>query len=737
MRLKFDGTWRRALQGACWFLALIASAAGQVLDTPLSVPVDIAGRFLAEPCIDEENYEPAYVSITTGAGSPVYWSSQDSGWIEGPWQLAMMIPGRTYLMTLSSDHAPSSEVHFIAPPGMRVLVDNIERQTQTFGSSATFKVRVEYANEPFAEPGVAPSLQPIDGGRIFWFVGMGRLKNGRSAGVITLAESSPYTSLGPNSFIYEQESTEVIQKPAAGSLPRQIHAPQCFVQIRNGSSSQPFVIEFYTRLQVGAYDPQTQHYAVSGEPFASYEITNAGYPFSSQSNSIWIARRLRQNGQVRSSTTYLLRIGTGYDEENDDNWESWEASPWNSGGGEKITASTHSNDGSEVIEYRDASWNVSKRIRKVYGNFLWGKELVQLTVGEGDSDPQTTTFAYHSTNPGQYGNYRRLKSVVLPTGNWTMFDYYDDLPRRGQIAHVYRPWLDVPAAPTANVNSGLVTTYTYTVDWTGKPVLPSTIETTANGSSFKTGRQEFAYANGTVDGLPVVTETRKDYSDATQYLQTGTTRFRADADAANHFYPGLLHSVRRPDGTMTVQLFQSGIFQIANRVLTPDANGLEWEHVVLEGTTSTKDTTALPAYFGLSTDANFRVMALRSSGASQVYSVNGVLISDRQSIYDGADWTTIGRNRRAYQDGVWPLWVSHDTGDPLTNWTVVANTWDRFQLKTSTDETGVSRQFGYDSFSDRLQKMTRDAAGPLSALPVSYSYNCSGQVTAERLGQEG
>src|SRR5690606_25670347 len=102
----------------------------------------------------------------------------------------------------------------------------------------------------------------------------------------------------------------------------------------------------------------------------------------------------------------------------------------------------------------------------------WGEELAQM-VNDPDSAALTTTYDYY-TNLGNRGDYRRLRSVTTPTGDWTAYDYYDDWDTRGQIKYEYHPYLDTPATvpttlpTTPSSYSGRVFYYEYDADWTGR-----------------------------------------------------------------------------------------------------------------------------------------------------------------------------------------------------------------------------------------------------------------------------
>lgn len=651
-----------------------------------------------------------------------------AGWALGSDGTADLTPGKDYVFTLSGSLMDAFELHVHPSNGARVFINDVARNEYSLDtpgvsiSSATIKVRLE--DGASAPAGEASALRP---GRVTWSVGLGSLKNGHAAGVLSLREPGLTTGVyTPDALIYDSADVEVHRIIVSGHL-KQIDANQCLVNLAELISGVSYEIQFYGRAQID-YDhpnPDDTYNPKSGAvPFVTYRVENPNPPAT---NKLRITKTATLGG-TRSWWTELQ-----------DNTSYWQVIDWTNTPVGTVGVSqshwTHSGS-SEFVDIQDSAGTTVARTEKIHDTFAWGSELIYEIVGSGSANPLTTYYAYHG-DPSLVGNYSKLYSVGRPDGSWVRYEYYDDLETRGQIFRTYKPYLDSPAAPIyATVSSGEVTEYTYTADWTGKKTLPATIQTKING--VLAGQTSFSYVYVTVNGRPALVTTRKDYSDASSYLTTVTTTYREDADPTGHYYPGLTHSVRKPDGTMDVNIYLTGIYNPSLRTFVPVAGASEHQIMTLHGTTNPTGAVSFPtwgdSYQADDTDPSFYLVAGKSTGDVLVYAADGTLVWRETMIYTGSGWQTVDRTLTTYNLGIYPFTSSKDSGYPLNTWTVQENTWVGSQLDTTRDAQGILKSFTYDAGGRlTLQKQSAVAGQPWTGdLWTLSTYDAAGHVLSTR-----
>lgn len=745
------------LVGAASFALPRLSA--QLMSDPVAVTVGFADKF------DSTSSGTTHCIVTAedGTNSGVY--TAGPGWKTGYNEYVSLIPGKKYIFTINATSDVDDIIADLRPPnGYRMVINGVEsrrfRWTRTAddpNAPANFEARLE--DTSMVTTGDASSLRP---GRIVWSVGLGSLKNGRGAGSITMRQDGlSALTFKPSALIYENDSAEVEVIKSGGAL-RQVYANSCLVDITT-DNDHAFRLKFYPRNSGQISSTKTPDgngigiYTLTGDPLYEYLVENPDYPAL---DTIRITKITRQGGAEYDTWTELEKVANP----SVPNSEQWLLQNWYEKPSGATTVSspvqqlwTYTNSSyNELIETKEADGTVVSSVNNVYGNYSWGMELVSSTVGNGLANPVTTTYDYYDANGAGDGNDGRLKSVATTGGGWVMYDYYYDFDRLGQIAHVYRPYLGTPATPTDDVSTTDTTTYDYAADWRGAACLPSSIVRSINGTTTAQSTIDYSYdsltdTSTTYDHendatMELVVATRKDYSDASHYLTTVAKTFRADADPENHFFPGLVHSVEHPDGTIDVTVYYRGQFDPSTRSFSSTVGGSEWLAMTMSGTTASSMTGAVswPSNtYGsqtATTESNFYAVNGRSSARLVVHSAPGFVVLNETDAYLSSTWNVVQRDMTATIDGLFPGYVTRDAGSPYSNWTIANNTWTKGRLDSSTDETGIVRTFAYDAV-NRVRSVTRDGAisgaNTIADRTTTYDYDAAGHTTRETVSGSG
>lgn len=251
--------------------------------------------------------------------------------------------------------------------------------------------------------------------------------------------------------------------------------------------------------------------------------------------------------------------------------------------------------------------------------------------------------------------------------------------------------------------------------------------------------------------MKLVVATRKDYYDPTHFLTTTTKTFRNDSDPEKRFFPGLLHSIKKPDGTMSVVLYFRGTFNTATRSFTASKGGPEVLKLTLNGTSIvSSDSASMPSYSLGSplspstgdqtqvTETDFRVVPGISTAEALVTAADGTTICVASLICTGTPsapaWQVNQRDVHHYIDTFFLERTSRDSGNTAATWDIITNSWTKGRLDYTIDDSGTRTNFTYDS-SGRPATKTRLGAALGSAtsptLTTSFVYDATGKITSQ------
>jgi YD repeat-containing protein len=269
---------------------------------------------------------------------------------------------------------------------------------------------------------------------------------GNSAGYLQLAaeDLSPSVFAPSGLIVAPALGTEVIND--SSNVVRQVRAPQVLADIvpLTAPGAVGYEIHFYHNNQIGAQDPVTSIYAVTGDPYLVRRIEN---PDGTNPVSV---QRLRYS-EIRGSVT----------KEQDFSYDPV-AKQWllSEGGGARNEQRVITTDGGNTtfttITVTDAANNiVSKKILSDY-QFPWGKERIKEEVYTDGTETNalTTTYTYY-TDSSDSANYSHLKSELTPTGYWEIYSY-DSL---NHLTKTVSQYLNAPFGSADSASR--VVTYTY------------------------------------------------------------------------------------------------------------------------------------------------------------------------------------------------------------------------------------------------------------------------------------
>ncbi len=407
--------------------------------------------------------------------------------------------------------------------------------------------------------------------------------------------------------------TEVITD--ANQNIRQIKAPELLANVVTVSGSQ-FEVRLYPPSQIGTQPSPGQPYSVTGNPTRKVvfkKINISGYDHGvrmtefeggSQIDQVDFGGEYGNNGfQVFKS----VRIEGGERTEVENRILWYSLGQQISVGGFTHTVTT------EPLYYRDETTEVTRGgtlVGKSIKRYLlhsvggWGfgsaggfgellyEEKDYSTSGSYEATQYWTNLYLHATLTGtNQAAIGKLALVTYPDGSWERYVYDDN----GAVAKVYRPYLDSPATPMlatdTNCRSESFGRIADPYALPGGPApqgfldalkeLPETREQNINGILAE--KQSISYSSGTVGGEPTLTQTTKNYSNATTFIEDKVETYH---QTASESLRGKLASRTYPSGKKMTYSYEKGTFNVSTRIFTPLASGKDMRVSITEGTTA-------------------------------------------------------------------------------------------------------------------------------------------------------
>jgi len=508
-------------------------------------------------------------------------------------------------------------------------------------------------------------------------IGLGYLANGVPAGAISFDwfQKNLWNRFMGQGYVNEarrSDDIKIVDNPTP-ECTVQIIAPQCVITVYR-SDMWHQRIQCHRKSDVALTPLSSGIYQANGAPFVEYFVES-----NINGNYCESIRVTKINNVGGGSLTTWTQVDAEYDEtyynsgvkryyhETCYSWNNSQVSPF----------PEINNVVDSVVEWdrsdTDATgcWTelfltkgptgVVNSCKKTYKNFDWGPELI--STADGD-DAHTTNLSYHTDVTS--GGYTRLSSVLNPDGSWVRYDYctYDPITEvPGKLYAVYKPFLDAPAKPyDASLLAGDVSVFTYTADNLGNSDLIQKVVHTING--IQVGRTDYDYTYETINGMNAMVKSEKVWTDPSNFQTTVTRLYANDAGG---MWPGLIHSIRRPDGTIQLHSYVLGTW--SNNTFTPATSAStssgDLRHDVVEGISaniSSGGVVMSDLLNGFQTvPSDFRVILGRSTAESTVTSAGVGVVASTKSFYGstqaGYGWVAYQQQFTNYQDGT-PGYVS-------------------------------------------------------------------------------
>lgn len=677
-------------------------------------------------------------------------------------------PGQLYNVSIAGAKFDYFTVNISAPHGYLIEIDGVLRSQYLVFEAGTYGFRVVPEFGDFRGP--AGSASHLLGGKMYWEVSLGSLKNGdpaRNLEIIDAATGTWSDLYTPKALVNQAYSADISEyfNPAGVSSPyiagtlRQVLGNEAYVDI-NPIDSESYTIDFYARsaTQLSGGDfPYTFKRRSDGStatPFVRYTVAHdTGSPTSATRLKITRIQYAADGSVALTSETSLERTGTPLDSTPNDpeHGFTWVMRDWHDAGQTAKVVERRVWSGStanrvETVTIEDENSTVSSTVKKTFYLYAWGEELVSITRGTtGDSahPPVTEDYTYQD-NPNDVGDYTYLLTRNTTGGIWEANDYYSYLVApvsstmrapTGFVSRTFRPF-KTGTLPTMtstgtpadwNDASGEVTSYAYESNAPGYRRANS-IKTKIN--NITTAQSDIQYfdprlvfnAQGIspsphlINGLDLVVAKRTDKTDAAGSSLGTTTKYYRE-DVGDDLYRNQIHSVYKPDNTVQMFAYQYGTYDETSGAFTADAattipygpHGAATRIATILGT-----QTSNSAYSACDTFDGYRLTDTYTGYTDHFYLVPGK--STMTAVIRDASALVRRVETKVWRSGSWQL-ISY------TNFTYdFAN---RLYSKTSSNGGQYDALYQDSSGNEkgRLQQ-EKDEAGTV----LSYTYDTSGRI---------
>lgn len=370
-----------------------------------------------------------------------------------------------------------------------------------------------------------------------------------------------------------------------------------------------------------------------------------------------------------------------------------------------------------------SSGPVVSKTKYHYVTQAWGEELTQV-IADPDTAALTTSYDYWTTNT-EHGNYRKVKSVTRPDGDWTAFQYYDTWDRRGQLFRQFSPFLNAPLTVTLSPTTTRMQAFDYTADWTGRYRIPLTSQEYINGTM--TGMQAKAITNNQVlnGQLFTIYESHSNLTPSTYEISYVDTIDNGNGYNHPDWY-GVVLRARKADGTQVSGMRYHGTYNSSTHTFTV-GTGDHLLDVALNGTTDPAGGNLFTSWRGLSI-RDIYLIPYKSTIVETVRDPAGKVLLVETKIHTGASTPpTMTADEFTYDFAGRLLTQKRD------NNTLVTNTYANGRLASTVDAVGTKTLYTYDSIG-RVSTSVKEGVGastPYAAqadITTTYTYDGANRV---------
>lgn len=733
-------SFSRRLTSLVLICGLVATTAQAVVPNPYRLPVSFS--ILVSPTPAGSALMFVHGGAQGGGATGNVGGSSASIPVESGLETAWLLPNVEYTIQIQWSGNCNFEISTIAPQGYEVLIDDEPKDMFTFnspGGEGTDTIHViKIRSVEDISRASAGSFSGIQiGEAISWNIGLGGMRNGGSAGRINYRNNNLSSSpANRNKLRYDKpfDTTQIdVLKNGSGVID-QIKTPQVFVDITDDGSGghwQKFYdIDNVTGSTGGPY-------TISGSPWRTLHVE------SSAANKLKVT-------MVEGSTTEVsdLQLTSG-------TWTSG-AYIWRLQQGDTSTwlrTTTHTSalvSGKREVTIATrtggTTGTVVSETKQVFDTpyttpYDTIEELVEVIGDPSGSNPQTTTFAYH-TDAAERGNFRRIKSVTEPSGNWRAFWYHGAWNPRGQLEYEYHPYVSSPAAAPSLANqsaanaaltSGRTVKYGWDPDWTNRDRLLQLREEKINNVS--TAKTTTLPNESTSASLDRVSFTVNSYRSSTESQESYTER--VSGEEYEFEQRGKPRKRRTADGNVTVSSWSLGAYTEPTPFTPPAARpayspstqsftiGSGWTHsrtVSAHGQVSSTGATSIATWDGQSFDS-VNMVANRSTLEAVVISPSGLpLLSELYIFAGGSSFELISWTEHTYDE------KGRLTNTRSQNGAETDYAYAHGRLDSMIAPDGSQTSYGYDKLG-RAVTVTKNGVTGLSAeLTSGYSYQSQSNI---------
>ena len=653
------------------------------------------------------------MSVYDEAGTPSVGQTTSNATTESPLATGWLRPGKKYSVNFQASGPTAFWLSYIAPAGYALLINDVP-QSITYQATAGGWYSYDYTLElrPIAnyQSDLLGNFSGIDLGKsISWDIGLGTTRTGRSAGRIMFKEKDLSNSPSSRGRLYyaapgNYGEISTNKDGASAQTLRQVCVPQGMVDIVDEASGYSF--KFYTPAQIewSPGNPAIMH----GSPWKTIQVLFSGTVLTvteTEGTAVRVSELTATGDSVNYSWTLkegtaATKIRTTYN------------TSLKTGASRDVISEVHT--GSSV-----AGTLVSKT-KFHYDDFAWNEELTAL-IADPDSAQLTTSYYYYATAPtsgdSNRGNYRQIRSVTAPTGNWSGYLRYDDWDKRGQMNYEFYPYGDLPVAPTTNTTAlntaaGRVVYYQYnSADWTGRYTRPTLREERINNTL--TGQTSWTQGNIVGVGWPRETSALNSYRDGTNYQTDYTETFRGDSGFDDAYRPYL------SNGANLTQTSFSGL---------PLYTTNQYRELVLHGSTSGTGAVQVSTWNSQSFAPTY-LLPNKSTMDVTLRDIAGKTVRTESYVFTGGSSFSLLNSQDFTYDS-----AGRVTQSVANNGATVSNTYTNGRLTSVIDAAGTETQFTYDELSRVLTstKMGVAATGSYSAqgaITTTNTYDGASHVT--------
>jgi RHS repeat-associated protein len=720
---------------------LLSSAFAQPKDPPVGVAVKIWTHAYMEGDSGQLEVSGSFLESSPGANDGDAWNSalfdensasNEVDVVLGDQGYVRVEPAKTYSINVGGENMAAGALNIIAPPGYRVVMDNMMRTRETFegGSIITFQLLPLGARHP-GLAGMASSISSTD---IEWRLSLGALMNGNSAGDLALIDTgmkSDWSAVFTPSTLYYEAVSDEITVTRNNNVIQQILASQVAINIVTLSATS-YEIRCYNPSQKGSSSFNGSAYVTyrveQGATATTLKITKEERDVTDTTSTFPVSRR---------EIMTLARTGT---------WPNvtWTKRDWTLENQTSLsetyvvsTGSTSSRTETIAVRTPGASTPAISLSRSYTAPTVGGQSVVGEVVSSetlGTTNSLTASFDYY-TDTSDFGSLGYVKSTSKPGDGWAAYDYYPtDITsnfRGGRLKYKYQPYLNAPASISHDSSLGKVTYYEYVNDKFGAPTRPSLVQTTINGTVV--AKTATTYNDGALDG-PIDESVRTEYADSSHGLNTTTRSY--PADGRDSFFRGQPFSTTGPDGVRQCFAYIRGAWNgtsfipkgtWASGVITTDGS---WSRIaVLTGTANAVSGAAHVARSTYGADDTDEIYLIdgKSTRAVTIRNPRALIARTESYVWKHNQWNLTTSTDFTYDFG------GRLIGRTSSNGATYSATYVGGLKTSETDEAGVTTNYTYDA-AGQILTATRVGSGVVASLATHFVYDAAGHTIEEDVG---